>query len=416
MRSRSLNVVVFLCVLPGATSLGAENAASPLYEGPWRRHTIDDSSRGADGVRLADANGDGLSDIATGWEEGGLVRVYLNPGHEQVRHRWPAVTVGRVGDPEDAVFVDLDRDGALDVVSASEGKTRTLWVHWAPADPAEYLNEDAWRTEAVSGSQGSRRWMFCLPMQIDRRAGLDLLTGSKGDNAELGWFECPRPARPRANDRSGLRTRWHPILRVGWIMSLVPRDMDGDGDVDVVVSNRGPPNRGCFWVENPGPWRARRRSWPIHPVGGGGREVMFLTVADLDGDGTEEVITATRQQDLLCFRRDSSEPEMWRLDTIVLPANAGTGKAVAAGDVDLDGHTDLVVTCEHAHGKSGVLWLSRDHEAGDPRWTAHDISGLPGAKYDLVELLDLDGDGDLDVLTCEERENLGVIWYENPSR
>ena len=30
-------------------------------------------------------------------------------------------------------------------------------------------------------------------------------------------------------------------------------------------------------------------------------------------------------------------------------------------------------------------------------------------------LADLDGDGDLDVLTCEEVGNLGVIWYENPA-
>ena len=33
-----------------------------------------------------------------------------------------------------------------------------------------------------------------------------------------------------------------------------------------------------------------------------------------------------------------------------------------------------------------------------------------------MELIDLDGDGDLDVMTCEERKNLGVIWYENPGR
>ncbi|MCB9783057.1 MAG: hypothetical protein H6751_08865 [Candidatus Omnitrophica bacterium] len=37
---------------------------------PWKRHTIDQSSEGADGVRLMDVNGDGLMDIATGWEEG----------------------------------------------------------------------------------------------------------------------------------------------------------------------------------------------------------------------------------------------------------------------------------------------------------------------------------------------------------
>jgi hypothetical protein len=47
------------------------------------------------------------------------------------------------------------------------------------------------------------------------------------------------------------------------------------------------------------------------------------------------------------------------------------------------------------------------------------LSGLEGYKFDRLELIDLDGDEDLDVLTCEENfgENswgLGVIWYENP--
>ena len=55
--------------------------ASPVttLEEPWRRHPIDGSSRGADGVRAADVNGDGLVDFPTGWEEGGRVRAYLNP-------------------------------------------------------------------------------------------------------------------------------------------------------------------------------------------------------------------------------------------------------------------------------------------------------------------------------------------------
>ena len=61
---------------------------------PWTMHIIDDSSRGADGVRMADVNGDGYLDIATGWEEGGVVRMYLNPGPRRARQSWPGVTVG----------------------------------------------------------------------------------------------------------------------------------------------------------------------------------------------------------------------------------------------------------------------------------------------------------------------------------
>lgn len=70
-------------------------AVSSARAEPWPRHTIDESSRGADGVRLADVNGDGLLDIATGWEEGGVIRAYLHPGSKLVKQKWPAVTVGK---------------------------------------------------------------------------------------------------------------------------------------------------------------------------------------------------------------------------------------------------------------------------------------------------------------------------------
>jgi hypothetical protein len=50
-------------------------------------------------------------------------------------------------------------------------------------------------------------------------------------------------------------------------------------------------------------------------------------------------------------------------------------------------------------------------------WDFYKLSGLKGRKFDLVTLIDLDGDGDLDVLTNDENEEgdgLGVVWYENP--
>ena len=118
----------------------------------WKRHVIDDSSRGADGIRLADVNGDGLPDIATGWEEGGTVRVYINPGPAKAGDKWPAVTVGRVGDVEDAVFADLDGDGAVDVVSCCEGKTKTMFIHWAPCERTRFRDEQAWQTEPLPAS------------------------------------------------------------------------------------------------------------------------------------------------------------------------------------------------------------------------------------------------------------------------
>lgn len=108
----------------------------------------------------------------------------------------------------------------------------------------------------------------------------------------------------------------------------------------------------------------------------------------------------------------------WQENLIDLPDNTGTAKAVAVSDIDKDGRKDIVFTCEDARGKHGVRWLSYKNDVTDTKWIHHDISGDElGIKYDRIELLDLDNDGDLDVLTCEEAEGaggLGVIWYENP--
>ena len=373
------------------------------------RHTIDDTSRGADGVRLADVNGDGWPDIATAWEEGGQVHVAVHPGPAAVRGRWPTVTVGQVGSPEDAVLVDLDEDGAVDVVSSSEGRARTVWIHWAPREGAKRLNPLAWETQAIGASVEAHQWMFSLPMQVDGENGVDLIAGAKGEDAQIGWFRAP-------NDPRDTHTwQWFPIDRAGWIMSLAAMDVDRDGDLDVIVSDRKGERRSVRWLENPGPGPAQRFPWSSHLMGAADKEVMFLAVHDLDGDGWEDVVVATSGRELVYLRRSGPEPDRWEGYPIELPESAGTAKAVAVGDIDLDGRLDIVVSCENAGDKLGVMWLSYRNAVTDRRWTAHDISGLEGAKFDLVVLRDLDADGDLDVITCEEQENLGVIWYENVS-
>jgi VCBS repeat protein len=366
---------------------------------PWIRHVIDDSSEGADGVRLADANGDGLLDIATPWEEGGIVRVYLNPGPEDAREPWPAVTVGEVASPEDAVLVDLDHDGYMDVVSCCEGDERSVYVHWAPRGQQLYLNSDAWETRPLGEAHKRQRWMFCMPVQLDGENGIDLVAGGKGEGAQLGWLRSPE------NPREHWEWRFYPVAEVGWTMSIDVADMDRDGDPDILTSIRRNPNRGSLWLENPGAPIA----WPRHLIGSSQQEVMFQRYADADGDGAKDVMLAAKGFNFILHQRVRGRQIRWRTQILTIPEVAGTGKGVAVGDIDGDKKADLVFTCEHARDKQGVMWRSFSKGA-----TAQTISGYEGVKFDRVELIDLDGDGDLDVLTCEEAAGLGVIWYENP--
>jgi len=372
-------------------------------EEPWTRHVIDDSSSGADGVRLLDANGDGRLDVTTGWEEGGRVRAYLHPGPERATEPWPAVTVGEVASPEDAVFVDLDQDGAVDVISSTEGANQTLYVHWAPSDAADYLRASAWHSQAFPASRGLTRWMFALPADIDGRNGLDFFAGSKDPDGVIGFWQAPQDAR-RVE-----AWRWHPLYEAGWVMSLTAHDMDGDGDADLLATDRKGERSGVLWLENPGPRKADRGAWRKHRIGTVGEEqVMFLTVGDLDQDGREDVATIISRGPIVIYY---GRGKGWEREEIGLPDRAGTGKAVAIVDVDLDGVRDLAFTCEQAvDGKDGAMWLA------GPDWTPYALSGPEGVKFDRMEWIDLDEDGDLDMMTCEERDELGVIWFENPAR
>lgn len=378
---------------------------------PWRRHTIDASSRGADGVRLADVNGDGRMDLTTGWEEGGLVRVYLNPGPLKASASWPAVTVGRVRSPEDAVFADMDGDGAVDVVSSCEGRTRSMFVHWAPKNRAHYLDAKQWRTETIPSTQGAQSWMFAVPADLDARGNLDLIVGSKGGGGAVGMILTSDRPRDVAS------WRYVKLCSAGWIMSLRLHDFDADGDLDVLFSDRKQGDRGVWWLENPGAEAVvEEASWRRHLIGGREFELMFLDFADLDGDGQSEVVTATRNGRILVHRRGQNGD--WAQREIMNPLQLPNGKAVRAADIDLDGRIDLVHTANNGGRREhrGAVWMRYRNSPDDPRWNVFDISGERGVKFDLIQLLDLDEDGDLDVVTCEERDNLGVFWYENPTR
>ena len=309
----------------------------------WPRHTIDATSIGADGVRLRDINHDDRPDLVTGWEEGGLIRVYLNPGENAVKAPWPKVTVGKVPSPEDAVLLDLDHDGRWDVLSSCEGKAQSLFVHWAPNERIRYLDEAAWTTEAVPAAQKKEAWMFALPLMNIAGSVQSILVGSKGSRASVSLLQLPRQPRNLSE--------WTiaPLYQAGWIMSLRPFDFDADGDLDVLVSDRKGESSGVLWLENPGP-RAieNKQAWPEHRIGANGEEVMFLDIHQDPARQQISIAAAVKPNQVLQFTATQSTPLRWQSSRIKINAPIGTAKAVTYADINLDGQIDLVASCEHA--------------------------------------------------------------------
>ncbi len=407
----TIGIVLCVAQLPSGTAQNSE---------PWKRHTIDASSLGADGVRTADVNADGLADLVTSWEEGGLTRVYLAGRANSGEPAWQTITVGKSPSAEDAVFFDVDGDGVHDIISSTEGDDRRILVHWAPA-LRSYTREDEWRTETLY-SDGSQ-WMFAAPMDVDGRRRADIVIGGKNARASVGWLESP------AKPREVRDWKFHRLSNAGWIMSLIVIDMNGDGRDDVLLSDRIGELAGVRWLENPGPNSPNlTKPWKNHWIGARGREAMLIDAADIDGDGIREIIVPHYLDDdfrvSIFRRRGGASSEEWDEHPVRYPAFAGRPKAVTVGDVDLDGRPDIVLATARqpraGQEKRGIVWLRFRDSPFQPDWEVFDVSGPEGVKFDLNLLLDVDSDGDLDVINSEEigdgRAGLGVVWYANPRR
>lgn len=389
--------------------ISVEGSTSP---DAWARHTIDNTSLGADGVRSMDMNGDDLPDLVTGWEQGEISRVYLMERGEQGMPEWKIMTVGAAPAVEDALPVDLDGDGAIDVVSSTEGRDRRILVHWGSKDASHHGAAGLWPTQTLwtNGTQ----WLFAEAMNIDGRNGIDLMLGGKRTDATVGWLESPEDPR----DLDGWR--YHPLTTVTWTMSMIPFDLNGDGLDDLIVSDRKGEKEGVFWLENPGPESARlSHAWTKRWIADDLVESTFVDVVEL-GDAIEIYVPHLGEDGtpLLTILRREGE-ENWSRQSIRLPGTANHPKSAKVADINLDGQRDVVVSFEKYRDPTseGIIWLERDgHE-----WITHGLSGTEGIKYDLNLLLDLDNDGDLDVINTEENNNamdgekgLGLVWFENP--
>jgi hypothetical protein len=120
--------------------------------------------------------------------------------------------------------------------------------------------------------------------------------------------------------------------------------------------------------------------------------VASLVVTDLNGDGRPDIAFYGDNKDLEIFYNEGtngwSDPKRWHIDDGSMDANA-----LAQGDLNGDGHTDLVLLGDNGHL---YLWTQNaDGTFAEPRKIPY--SGSPKA----VQIADMDGDGRQDLLLVD---------------
>jgi len=269
---------------------------------------------------------------------------------------------------------DVDADGDVDVVFANDGQNRLLrndgYGGYTEVTGAR-MPADTDRTAGASLSD------------VDRDGDLDLVLGNHGQNRlylndGTGAFaDVTASHLPSGGDRSE-------ALAVG--------DVDGDLDLDFVVAN-GARQQNRLYL-NDGQGRFTEAAVGRFPVDADA--TLALALGDIDGDGDLDVALANSGQNRLYV--NDGFGGFADLTAQRLPAHSDGSYAVAFGDLDRDGDLDLLI------GNSfGQNRLYRNDGAGV--FTDATAGRLP-ADIDLthgVSLGDVDGDLDLDIVFASSR-------------
>jgi hypothetical protein len=175
-------------------------------------------------------------------------------------------------------------------------------------------------------------------------------------------------------------------------------DIDGDGLIDLVACD-GRPNVNVAWYRNPG---SPSGQWKRHYLGKTDTWCDRVEVADFNRDGRLDVAVAEETQSrkpasakVFWFEGPPHFGQPWKRHLIVAQY---TTNSMDVADMDGDGDPDLV-TGEHRGSKKLSIW----ENDGKGNFTEHVVDR--GKENHLgARVFDLDGDGDLDII--------GIAWDE----
>jgi outer membrane protein assembly factor BamB len=300
-------------------------------------------------LQAVDLDGDGRREIFAGTEDGQVV-AFGRDGAPRFRHRLRGFVWSVEGG-------DLDGDSRPEIAAGSEG--------------GDFVLLDASGAVRTTAAGPAPVWVITFA-DVDMDGTREILAGWRSGLVRVF----------RADGTT--RTEFH----AGALFALAPVDLDGDRTLEFVAG--GGTSVRAFRLDG-------TPLWSVEALG----RVWALRGADLDADGVPEVVAGTWGGEILVLDAAGRRWEAWR--------RAGENRGLEVADLEGDGTVEIVVGEGHriaVYGPSGpdrrrelrriffeaIEALDREEEAAAAegferarfRWLAFDPSGVEGARARLA--------------------------------
>jgi len=370
MKTKIFLLLTGILYLNTYAQFGPQQIITTNASGPYSVYAID-----LDGDGDMDVLSASFCDYKIAWyENDGLG----NFGAQQI------ITTNALG--ASSVFaIDIDGDGDMDVLSASFIDDKIAW----------YENTDG---QGNFGSQqiittNADAALSVYATDIDGDGDMDVLSASWGD-VNIAWYE-------NTDGLGSFGTEQIITTNADTAYSVYATDIDGDGDMDVLSASWGDVN--IAWYENTdglgsfGPQQ-------IITTNAAGAESVFAI--DIDGDGDMDVLSASFGDDKIAWYENTDGQGSFGPQQIIT-TNALYADSVYATDLDGDGDMDVLSASRLDHK---IAWY--ENTDGQGNFGPQQIITTNAQNTRSVYATDIDGDGDIDVLSASGGDNK-IAWYEN---
>ena len=345
-------------------------------------------------IDVVDVDGDGDVDLLSGTQNGAGIVWYENT--DGMGSFTPQRQIS--GDNIRSIRgTDLDGDGDVDIITANQfvGSRFQPHIVW-------YGNTEG------SFDGRSYRAIADQSAAVDRAITADL-DGDGDADVLAASFEGTIAWQENLDSRGTFGEQRVITTETNFTQELLAADFDGDGDLDVLSASSQ--DNKVAWYEN------------TDGLGAFGPQRVLTTAAlsarsvyatDIDGDGDLDVLSASWRDDKIAWYenvdgRGSFGPQQ------EISTRTDGATSVYAADLDGDGDVDVLSSSaiwtpepgrEGLH-RSSVAWY--ENTDGQGNFRARIVAARTG-ETSQVHAADVDGDGDIDVLSAADD---GIAWYEN---